>query len=187
MSEAASAFRQRVIQAAENALAQNEFVSLADVFLYLRFPSPSSLQRWLTTREPYLEPLIQAGHQKIAWTKAVFREWAARRGLRAHEAPRLARTIVPERDLRFTVGQDAEAETAHRQYYFPSELSESKRRKLLERLSAPPEIVVFSIVKNSQCVRCKEPVFKGRLLVMEGEQPLCLRCAGMDDLVFLAA
>jgi hypothetical protein len=37
MSEAPSAFQQCVIHAAENALAQDGFVCLADVFLYLGF------------------------------------------------------------------------------------------------------------------------------------------------------
>ena len=47
------------------------------------------------------------------------------------------------------------------------------------------DIVVFSIVRDSGCAECGEELGRGRFLRMEGDRPLCLRCADLDHLVFL--
>jgi hypothetical protein len=52
-------------------------------------------------------------------------------------------------------------------------------------ISSRDEIVVFSIVRDSACAECAEELGKGRLLRMERERPLCLRCADLDRLIFL--
>ena len=49
-----------------------------------------------------------------------------------------------------------------------------------------PDIVVFWIVRDSACAECGEALGKGRFLRMEGERALCLGCADLDHLVFLA-
>jgi hypothetical protein len=49
------------------------------------------------------------------------------------------------------------------------------------------EIVVFSVLKASTCSSCEAEIEKGGLLRMEKGQPLCLGCADLDHLVFLAA
>ena len=48
------------------------------------------------------------------------------------------------------------------------------------------EIVVFWIVRDSTCAECGEELGKGRFLRMEAKRPLCLHCADLDHLVFLA-
>jgi hypothetical protein len=48
------------------------------------------------------------------------------------------------------------------------------------------DIVVFWIVRDSACAECGSELGKGRFLRMEGERPLCLACADLDHLVFLA-
>src|SRR5215475_3565357 len=48
------------------------------------------------------------------------------------------------------------------------------------------EIVVFKIVRDSACAECGEELGKGRLLRLENERPLCLNCADLGHLVFLA-
>jgi hypothetical protein len=50
----------------------------------------------------------------------------------------------------------------------------------------PRDIVVFWIVRDSACAECASELGKGRFLRMEGERPLCLACADLDHLVFLA-
>lgn len=50
----------------------------------------------------------------------------------------------------------------------------------------PRDIVVFWIVRDSACAECGSELGKGRFLRMEGERPLCLACADLDHLVFLA-
>jgi hypothetical protein len=48
-------------------------------------------------------------------------------------------------------------------------------------------IVVFSIIKDSACSECGAELWKGSFLRIENEKPLCLGCADLDHLVFLAS
>jgi hypothetical protein len=56
----------------------------------------------------------------------------------------------------------------------------------VESIAKRDEIVVFWIVRDSACAECGEELGKGRFLRMETGRPLCLRCADLDHLVFLA-
>ncbi len=47
------------------------------------------------------------------------------------------------------------------------------------------EIVVFSVVRESQCTECGAELWKGSLLRLEGEKALCTTCADLDRLEFL--
>ena len=47
------------------------------------------------------------------------------------------------------------------------------------------EIVVFSVVRASQCTECGADLWKGSLLRLEGEKALCMGCADLDRLEFL--
>jgi hypothetical protein len=49
------------------------------------------------------------------------------------------------------------------------------------------EIVVFSVVRASQCTECGAELWKGSLLRLEGEKALCMGCADLDRLEFLPA
>jgi hypothetical protein len=53
--------------------------------------------------------------------------------------------------------------------------------------SASKGLVVFSILRDSKCAECGEELWKGRFLCMEEGRPLCLRCADLDHLVYLAS
>ena len=64
-------------------------------------------------------------------------------------------------------------------------LSEDADRKV-GKLSKRSEIVVFWLIRNSTCAECHEELGKGRFLRLEHERPLCLACADLDHLVFLA-
>lgn len=48
------------------------------------------------------------------------------------------------------------------------------------------DIVVFWILRDSACAECGSELAKGRFLRMERERPLCLACADLDHLIFLA-
>jgi len=55
------------------------------------------------------------------------------------------------------------------------------------RASADPrDIVVFWILRDSACAECGSELGKGRFLRVEADRPLCLACADLDHLVFLA-
>ena len=47
------------------------------------------------------------------------------------------------------------------------------------------EIVVFWIVKDTECSECREALGKGRFLRLEGDKALCMECADLDHLEFL--
>ena len=53
--------------------------------------------------------------------------------------------------------------------------------------SNPPskDLVVFSIVRDSECSECLRELWKGSLLSMEKGAPLCMECADLDHLVWL--
>jgi hypothetical protein len=53
------------------------------------------------------------------------------------------------------------------------------------KTAKPDDIVVFSILKASQCGECDTTSAPGALLKTEGETALCLSCADLDHLVFL--
>jgi len=46
-------------------------------------------------------------------------------------------------------------------------------------------LVVFSILRASQCSQCQAELDPGRFLTLEKGQPLCMTCADLDHLVFL--
>ncbi len=47
------------------------------------------------------------------------------------------------------------------------------------------DLVVFRIVRDSQCSGCHEELGRGRSLTVESGKPLCLKCADLDHLLFL--
>jgi hypothetical protein len=49
----------------------------------------------------------------------------------------------------------------------------------------PSKVVVFSILRDSQCSKCKVELPSRSFLRMEGGQPLCMTCADLDHLVYL--
>ncbi len=55
------------------------------------------------------------------------------------------------------------------------------------KTARPDEIVAFSVLNASVCSSCGAEIAKGELLRMEKERPLCLTCADLDHLVYLAA
>lgn len=51
--------------------------------------------------------------------------------------------------------------------------------------NADKDIVVFEILRDSECSECGEELGKGRWLRLENERPLCMDCADLSHLVFL--
>ena len=47
------------------------------------------------------------------------------------------------------------------------------------------ELVVFSIIRDSECQECKKELWKGSFLFLEDSHPLCLSCADLDHLTYL--
>ena len=47
------------------------------------------------------------------------------------------------------------------------------------------DLVVFSVLRETECAECGQELWRGAPLRLENEQPLCLSCADLDHLVFL--
>jgi hypothetical protein len=56
---------------------------------------------------------------------------------------------------------------------------------MVQKQPKPEEIVVFSILKASQCSECSTQLEPGDWLRTEGDKALCLSCADLDHLVYL--
>lgn len=94
-------------------------------------------------------------------TMAIFQSWAEGRGLKRSETAYLARTAGPRRELRFSKSGNPAIENAYRTHYVSPALSETKKKKIEEKLSKPPDLVVFSIVRESRCAECQAELAPG--------------------------
>ena len=97
------------------------------------------------------------------------------------------RTKGPRQELRFSKSGDRNIETAYQTHYVSPKLSEKKQAKLQEKLNQPPELVVFWTRKDSECAQCKTELGNGSFLFLEQDRPLCMKCSGLDDLIYLPA
>ena len=181
------ALKARVIRAAETALADHQYVSAIDVFLGMGLLAPSNLDAWRKGRVDFLQRVTQGNPKKISRAMAMFRQWAETRGLRPSEIRYARETRAGIVELQFSAGGDGETEKTYRTHYLSPALSESKQQQLAEKLSRPPEPVVFQILRDSQCSECGAEIDRGSLLFMEAGQPLCLPCAALGDLEYLEA
>lgn len=173
----------RVVRAAEAALEERQYVTPVDVLLGLGWVTPPAVDRWRQGRVEYLEQVVQANLHKLSTAMAILRRWAEDRGLRASETDYVARTR-DRRPLRFSKSGAAAIERAYRTHWVSPALSDAKRQRLAEKQSRQPDLVVVWAINDWACTACSG---SGELLLMEGPGPLCMRCAGLDHLVFLAA
>jgi hypothetical protein len=129
---------QRVIRAAEAALAQQKYVGAVDVLTGMGMLAPTHLQNWRKGRVDYLERVIQGNLKKISLAMKTFRRWAAAKGLKPSQARYMRHTRGPKVDLRFSKSGNPGIEEAYRTHYLSPELSERKQQNLEERLSQAP-------------------------------------------------
>lgn len=178
-----SRLEQRVVRAAEAALAERQFVSAVDILTGVGWLSSSHLDYWRQGRCDCLERVTTANLHKLSDAMAILRRWAKTRGLLPRETAYVTRTR-DRRPLRFSVSGDPKIEQAYRTHWISPELSERKRERLAAKQDEPPQLVVISPLREWACARCSGT---GGLLFMQDSHPLCLSCAGLDHLVFLPA
>jgi hypothetical protein len=174
---------ERIVAAAEGALSEQRYVSAIDVLNLIGWLPASAIDAWRQGRLPYLEASIQTNPAKVAAALTLLRGWAEQRGLQASEADYVARTR-DRRQLRFSAGDDDAVERAYRTHWLSSQLTEKQVKKLEQRQSRPPDLVVIEPLRDPPCSVCGEV---RRLVIMEDPGPVCLSCADMDHLVFLPA
>jgi hypothetical protein len=178
-----SKLEKRVVGVAEAALAEHKYVTAIDVLVGIGWLTPRRVDQWRQGRVDYLERVVEAGLGNISTAMRTFRRWGQQRGLKPSETGYVARSRGRQ-PLRFSKSGDPSIERAYRTHWVSPDLSEAKRARLAERQSKPPDLVVVSPVKDWNCSSCGGT---GGLLIMEDAGPLCMACADIDHLVFLAS
>lgn len=173
----------RVVRAAEAALAEKHYVSAVDVLVGVGWLPPSRLKDWRQGRCDCLERVVQVNLHNLSDAMTEFHRWACANGLLPRETAYVAQTR-DRHPLRFSVSGNPKIEQNYRMHWVSPELSARKRERLAARQDDPPELVVISPLHDWTCARCGG---SGPLLFMEDSEPHCLRCAGLDHLVFLPA
>ena len=174
----------RVARAAEDALAEHKFVSPIDVLCGLGWLHPSNVERWRRGRPARLEDVVFIEPSKLASAIRLLQNWASARGLEPSERPYPARSRTP-RELRFSTADNPELERAYKTHWVSPDVSEAERARLNEREARRPDLAVIQPLKEFTCSVCGA-VGDGPL-IMEDAGPVCMACADLDHLVFLAS
>jgi hypothetical protein len=175
----------KVFQTAELVLARQHYVSAMDVLIGIGLLQPVHVQAWREGQVPYLEKVIQGNLGKISFALRCYRQWATGKQLKPSQTAYLTQTKTNRRELQFSKSGDPNIECAYRTHYISPVLSAKKQQKIQEKLSKPPELVVLIITQDGQCSRCQKALGRSSFLYREGDQSLCLGCAGLDELIFL--
>ncbi|HEV7410267.1 MAG TPA: hypothetical protein VGO01_17440 [Bradyrhizobium sp.] len=178
------ALADRVVGAAEAALAAQGYVSPVDVLTGVGWLDPGTVERWRRGQIDCIESAVQTSLPRILEALTLLQSWATEQGLSPNQADYVART--PHRQtLRFSRSGEPAIEARYRTHWVSPKLSEKKRERLIEEASRAPELVVVRPLKSDwACHRCGS---SGDFLMVENPGPACLRCMGLDDLEFLPA
>ena len=174
---------ERVVSAAESALAADKYVSALEVMARIGWLPQARIDEWHQGRLPYLEGDIQAKLEKVSETMHALRRRAKAKSLKPMETDYVARTR-DRRPLRFSESGDAAVERAYRTQWVSPELSETKWERKVARV-ASPDLVVIMPLRDWTCAKCGAE--GGGFMIMEELGPLCMGCAEMDNLVYLPA
>lgn len=169
---------------ADAALADHQYASFIDVLTGMSLLH--NVQAWHNGRVQYLDEMVQGSPEKLLKVIEIFQRWAAERGLRREDLPPHA-SFIPRPPKYHTASQFPVLEQAFRLHFVSPQLAEKKLEKLREKVNAAAPPTVFSIVKASKCSQCNRELWKGELLTMQGNQPLCMECADLDHLVYLGS
>jgi hypothetical protein len=89
------------------------------------------------------------------------------------------------RRLRFSVSGKSDIELAYRTHWVSPDLSAAKTERLRAAMNQPPDLVVIAPLNEWTCAACSTT--GNDLLLMQDDEPHCMRCAQLDHLVFLPA
>jgi hypothetical protein len=120
-----NALAQRVVKAAEAALAAQGYASAIDVLVGIGWLDAGKVEQWRRGQIDYLERVVQSNLPRISEAMKLFRSWAAGRGLYASPTSYIAHS--PRRQtLRFSRSGDPTIEALYRTHWVSQELSERK-------------------------------------------------------------
>jgi len=135
------ALKQRVVKAAEAALAARGYAGAIDVLIGIGWLDAERVERWRRGQIAYLERCVQSNLPRISEAMKLFRAWAAAKGLKASETHYVGRR--PRRQtLRFSKSGHPAIEAQYRTHWVSPELSTRKRERLAQKASRAPELAV---------------------------------------------
>jgi len=175
---------ERVIEAAEDALSADNYVSAVDVFGRIGWLHAAHLAAWQQGRVGSLQDAIAIPASRMGEALDVLRSWASAKGLVPDEAAYVTRT--PQRaPLHFMASEDPGIERLCRTHWISGRLPDKTRQRLAQKASREPELVVIDpVTRDWKCRRCGGT---GAFFMMENPGPTCLPCVGLGDLTFLGA
>jgi len=135
MNDNQKRLKQRALQAAEEALYKQQYVSPIDIFIGMELLQPIHVDHWRKGKIPYLEKFIQGSLSKITFCMKCFRAWTKEKGLKPSSTAYLKNTGGPRRELRFSVSGHTDIEQSYRTHYLSPILAEIKQKKLQEELT----------------------------------------------------
>ena len=185
-----SDLRARVRQAAEACLVRDGVVGPLELLQQMRLLQPVHVELWRKGHSEFtsLERWIQGGAEKLRNTYGYLAEWVQERGLVPVAAAYSFTGHRGVEELQVTTDGDPDRERFFRTHYRPAELSPRKAERLQQKLSKRPDIVTYILTSESAaCSECQAEIRQGELLYMERGAPVCLACADLEHLEFLAA
>ena len=174
----------RVARAAEEALAEHKFVSPIDVLCGLGWLHRSNVERWRRGTLVPLEEVVFIEPSRIATAIGLLQAWATERGLDPNERPYPAGWRT-SRELRLSATSGPELERAYKTHWLSPDVSDAERAGVSEREARHPDLVVIEALKDFTCSVCGAEC--AGLLMMEDPGPVCMPCADMEHLVFVAS
>jgi hypothetical protein len=175
----------RTISAAENILYRQNYVSAIDVLMAIGWLKQVHVEDWRRGRVAYLEQVIEANLSKISCAMKCFHRWAVNKGLKPSVTVYMKWGKGAKKKLRFSISGNSKIEISYSTHYLSPLLSDKKTQRIEQKLEQAPELLVFIISKTAECSKCKKEMHRSNLLYKEGEQALCMKCAGFDDFYFL--
>jgi hypothetical protein len=162
----------RVAAAARKTLARQDYVSLIDVCVGIGWLRDTNVDDWRRGRVGELEEYLPGRGDTVGWALAYLYRWADSHGLKQEEGKYLSATRG-RRQLRFTFGGDPLDEQLWRIHWISDSPSPPE----------PPDLVVVEAIDDWTCAECGRT---GDMFIEDDGEALCLICAEMDHLVFLA-
>lgn len=144
----------RVHRAAEAALAGQQYVCAIDVLCGMGLLAPIRVDDWRKGRIDFLERVVQGNLHKISSSLAIFRRWAAEKGLKPSETGYVRHTRGGPVVLQFSKSGDPMIEKTYSTHYVSPALGEQKMQKLQEKLERVPQPIVFQVLRDSECSEC---------------------------------
>lgn len=177
--------KQRVINAAEQTLSNQNFVKPIDVMISIGWLQQVHVRDWQQGKIPFLEKVIQCNLNKLNKAMECLHKWALEKKLKPSQTVYMSHNTRPRKCLRFSKTGELMVEQKYSTHYISSLLGGRKVQRLKEKWEQSPDLVVFWLINDSECNQCHKKLFKGSLLFKYVDKAECMDCAELGSLVFL--